>query len=89
MIYYTVFALLLCSSLQSSSAFPIDPTKAVEAGIGFITDVLQGKNVAEAASERGIQAADAVALGDLARIAAAGAKEVEGGASLDDVVDKA
>lgn len=52
MIYYTVFAILLCGSLQSSSAFPIDPTKAVQAGIGFITDVIGGKNFQEAASAR-------------------------------------
>lgn len=38
---------------------------------------------------RGIQAADAVALGDMARIAAEAAKEVDGGATLEDVVDKA
>lgn len=88
MIFYTVFALLLCSSLQSSTAFPIDPTVAVQAGIGFITDALQGRNLAEAAAERGVEAADAIALGDLARIAVAGSKKVDGGAAVEDVVDE-
>lgn len=38
---------------------------------------------------RGIEAADAIALGDVARIAAEIAKEVDGGASLEDAVEKA
>lgn len=36
----------------------------------------------------GIEAADAIAMGDMARIAAQGAKEVENGASVNDVADK-
>lgn len=52
MMYFSVFALLVCSYLHVSTAFPIDPTKAVSAGIGFISDVLGGKDLTEAMTER-------------------------------------
>lgn len=52
MMYFSVFALLVCGSLHVSTAFPIDPTKALSAGVGFMSDMFSGKDLKEAMSER-------------------------------------